>query len=376
MITRSLSVPVSALSRIDVALGLSLLSSSPSLRSSGRFHFVRPLDRIYRFILFSTASLLLGASAVAQSYTFTDLGTVAPYRFFIPSAINNEGNVVGTGADQFGSVAFRYLYGRIDVVISAGPARSSWGNAINDTNTIAGQCDRRGDPRGGVEHAFYATQSGRAVDFDSDFSRNSEVLAINNTGYVVGTASGKSFIGHVSGWMFLLSGLGDDFKVRDLNNRWLIVGNGNRGGMTFDAEAGTAQLLGNFLGDFTNQAAAVNDAGMVAGKVGTQGYLYDAGTVLRFGTNVADVRSLNAAGDVVGTMTTERAFVYHRASSRFVDLTTAIPASVSSVWTLVSATGINDRGEICGLARRLATREDNLGSAIYFYTGYKLIPVR
>lgn len=329
-----------------------------------------------KLLVSSLGCFLLICSASAQSYTYTDLHTLPPYNLFVPAGINNEGNVVGTAYDEFGrNVAFRYLYGSLSVVASPGPSHSAWGNAINDTNTIVGGCERTGHPSGSTSHAFYATQGAGAVDFDSNFQRRSEAKAINNSGYIVGLASGQSFIGHLSGWFYLLGpAFGNDFQVSDLNNHWTLVGTGSSGGLSYDAATGAVIYLGEHLGSWNNEANAVNDAGTVAGKVGSQGYLFSNGVVTRFGQDIAEVNGLNASEDVVGTTGDNHAFVYHKASGAFVDLNTVIDASISATWTLIAAAGINDRGEICGQARRLATMEDHAGFAVYIYTAFKLTP--
>jgi hypothetical protein len=85
------------------------------------------------------------------------------------------------------------------------------------------------------------------------------------------------------------------------------------------------------------------------------------------------LRRLDRPGDVVGTAS-GHAFVYLRASNEFIDLNTAISASTAATWTLISATGINDDGVICGQARRLATPADGPDYGMYVYRAFKLRP--
>lgn len=327
-------------------------------------------------ILSSLFCLVLAATAQAEFYLYTDLGTVGLYNYFSATGINNKGEVVGTAYEPVGRpVAYSYSGGTISVSPSPGPSHSTWGNAINDSGTIVGLCDRTGHPLGNVMHAFYASPGSSSADIDSNFTRNSEAKAINESGYVVGSITGQSFLGHTSGWMMPLGPIvGTDFSAVDLNNHIVVAGNGTWGGMTYDAWSGTIHYLGFDLGNWTNRVSAINDAGAVAGKLGLQGFIDDSGAVTYFGWGIAEVLGMNANADVVGATTGEHAFVYLKASGHFIDLNTVVASSVSAKWTLIRATGINDKGVICGQARRLATMADGPGYGMYVYRAFKLTP--
>jgi probable HAF family extracellular repeat protein len=326
-----------------------------------------------KLLLCFVLAVCCAASSRAAIYIFNDLGTFASYNFMSPTGINNRGDVVGTAYDRAGRpVAFRHAAGAFNLIPSPGPAHSAWGNCINASGTIAGLCDRTG----GVYHAFYAAAGGLAVDFDGDFTRNSEAVAINDSHYVVGTASSQAFLGHTGGWMMLLGDtLGTAFRATDINNRFVITGNnGAWGGLIYNAWTGTTTYLGFAVGSFANRAEAINENGVVAGRRGAQGFLYDGGAVTFFGASVSEVKAINLAGDVVGTAN-GRAFLYGRASGAFIDLNTVLAPSVAATWTLLSATGINDSGVICGQARRLATPADGPGYGMYVYRAFKLSPL-
>lgn len=327
-------------------------------------------------LLFLVAFLVATISARAEFYLYGDLGTVVGYNYYAATGINNHGNVVGDAFDSGGHpVAFRYISGAMTVTASPGPSHSTWGNAINNSDTIVGLCDRTGHPLGNVLHAFYANASGGAVDFDSDFTRNSEAKAITDSGYVVGSLTGQSFLGHTSGWIMPLGPiLGNSFAARDVNESLVVVGNGPWGGMTYDAWSGTTTYLGYAVGSWSNQASAINNSGTVAGKLGTQGYLYNAGAVTFFGSNISGVAAINANGDVVGSLNGDRAFVYIHSNGHFLDLNSCVASSISSTWKLTTATGINDSGQICGQARRLATPADGLNAGTYIYRAFRLSP--
>ncbi|MGC4074204.1 MAG: DUF3466 family protein [Nibricoccus sp.] len=325
--------------------------------------------------LLCLVALVFTASSQAAFYLFSDLGAPASYPWVIPTGINNAGEIVGSAYDLGGRpVAFRQASGTFYMHASPGPAHSTWGNAINSSGTIVGLCDRTGARL----HACYASPGGGlAVDFDSDFTRNSEAVAINDSGYVVGTASSQPFIGHTSGWIYLLSSsLGANFIPKDMNNDFVITGYDTTwGGKTYDVGTGTTIYLGWILGSYSNRAYAINESGEVAGTVGGQGFLYSSASAsaVKFGSNVTEVRAVNAGGDVVGTAN-GRAFVYLRSGGQFIDLNTAISTATSATWTLTSANGINDNGVIVGVARRLATPADGPGAGMYVYRAFKLRP--
>ena len=323
-------------------------------------------------LLLCVLSLFIAATTHAAYYLYSDLGTPASYPWVIPTGINNAGQVVGSAYDLSNRpVAFRQASGTFYIYPSPGPAHSTWGHAINSTGTITGLCDRNSSRY----HAFYASPGGSAVDFDSDFTRNSEAVAINDSGYVVGVASSQAFLGHTSGWIYLLgSTVGANFVAKDINNDFVIAGYDTTwGGKTYDVGTGTSTYLGFAVGSFNNRAYAINESGEVAGVVGSEGFLYSGGVATKFGTNVTEVKAVNDDGDVVGTAN-GKAFVYLRDSDEFIDLNTAISATTAATWTLISATGINDSGVICGQARRLATAADGPGYGMYVYRPYKLRP--
>lgn len=335
-------------------------------------------------LTFLLAGLVALTTARAEFYLFTSVSSPS-YPYIYASGINNNGDLVGSAYDS-GSrpVAYRYSGSTLYTYPSPGPSHSTWGNAINNSGTIVGVCDRTGHPLGNVEHAFYATTSGSSTDFDSDFTRNSEAKAIIDSNYVVGTLSAaggpavstQSFLGHTSGWIMPLGPvLGASYRAVGLNDSLVVVGNGPWGGETYDALTGTITYLGYALSyNWSNKAAAINHSGVIAGQVGTQGYLYSAGSASLFGANVAQVTAMNGNSDVVGSLTSGHAFVYIHSSGHFLDLNTCVASSVAAVWTLTDATGINDKGMICGHARRLATAAEQPIYGTYVYAPFKLSP--
>lgn len=315
-------------------------------------------------ITFLLAGLIAAASARAEFYFFNTVSSPT-YPLIGVKGINNNGDLVGTAFDTaWRPVAFRYSGTTLYTYASPGPSHSTWGYGINNVGTIVGECDRTGAPQGSVEHAFYATTSSNAVDFDSNFSRNSQAVAVTDNGYVVGSLwtlspsySSQSFIGNTSGWIFPLGAtLGNSFVANGLNNTLVIVGNGPFGGETYNAFTGTVAYMGYALShNWTNHASVINNSGVVAGVVGSQGYIWTNGTAILFGANISYVSGINANGDVVGSLKNGHGFVYIRSNGHFLDLNSVVASSVTAVWTLTDGVGINDHGVITGQAHRPST---------------------
>ena len=331
------------------------------------------------------ASVLSIASARAELYLFSTVSSTT-FPFIGVKGINNNGDLVGTAFDTAGRpVAFIYSGSTLTAHPSPGPSHSTWGDAINSAGTIVGLCDRTGSPLGNANHAFYATKTGTSVDFDSNFSRNSEATAIIDSNYVIGTLSTKpgqtyasqSFLGNTDGWILPLgSTLGNSFVADGLNDSIVIVGNGPFGGETYNAFTGQVTYLGYALNNnWSNHASAINHTGVVAGKVNSQGYLWTAGTATLFGSNVSTVNAMNANGDVVGSLSNGHAFVYIHSNGHFLDLNTVVSSSVTATWTLASGVGINDHGVIAGQARRLSTPTEYPTYGQYVYVPFKLSPL-
>src|SRR5882724_991455 len=199
----------------------------------------------------SLACLTFAVTANAQFYLYKDLGTVGTYKNIMPAGINNNGDIVGTACDeQSRFVAFRYTGASgISLIASPGPAHSAWGYAINSAGTIVGMCDRNGS----VLHEFYDQVGLPAVDPDADFSRDSEALAITDSGYVVGIEGGQPFLGNYQGWIYPLGAtLGTKFVPTGLSPNLEVVGNDVWGGSIWNFWTNTRTYLGFALGTWSN----------------------------------------------------------------------------------------------------------------------------
>ena len=132
------------------------------------------------------ATLTAVASLHAQGYWFADLSTLSPppsdYKIGNVTGINNRGVVVGWVGNCCDTMAIRLESHTLTTYASLGPAHSSWGNAINNSDAIAGWMETGW----AGQHAFYvfpedvtAPRADLHPWFIPDASQLSEIKKIN-----------------------------------------------------------------------------------------------------------------------------------------------------------------------------------------------------
>jgi probable HAF family extracellular repeat protein len=148
---------------------------------------------------------------------------------------------------------------------------------------------------------------------------------------------------------------GANSGAQGINDEGQVVGGSlvasDAGAHAFLWSGGTMTDLGTLNGTYWSWAQAINDAGQIVGwsnltnstELGPQyATEWSGGNIIDLG--MGDAYAINDLGQVVGT-NNNRATLWFDGSA--IDLTTDI-AFGGAGWTLESATGINDRGQIVG----------------------------
>jgi probable HAF family extracellular repeat protein len=303
------------------------------------------------------------------SYTVTDLGTLGGFIFAY--GINNGGQVVGYSSpapqDSHGH-AFLWDRGMLSDLGTLGGAESV-AYAINSLGQVAGVA---ASPTN-LDRAFLWDQ-GVMTDLGTLGGLRSFALGINDAGQVVGESDLTDQYGPThaflweNGTMTDLGTLGGGGSFANgINNAGDVVGGAlvaNGRTHAFLYHDGVMADLGAAPGNTYTTAYAINSAGQIAGTAefddNPPPYNYDHallwqdGTMTDLGTlggTNSEAKAINDAGDVVGyadlgspTYATD-AFLYHHGV--MTDLNTLLVPG--SGWTIQTAAGINDAGQIIGV---------------------------
>jgi probable HAF family extracellular repeat protein len=260
---------------------------------------------------------------------------------------------------MFGTAAGQpYLYGNGVTTPVAGLAQGSSVVGVNPAGQTTGNL-----PDG---HAFL-DNNGIVVDLGTLGGTSSNAAALNASGNVVGDAqsSNGSYSAFLyDGTMKSLGTLGGASSfAAAINNAGQVVGGSETAtGVqhAFVYSNGTMQDLGT-LGGPTSSALAINNAGQIAGSSQlanglTHAFLISGGQMIDLGSlgNSSYGFGLNASGAVVGMAylpngnngVSNRAFLSLNGGP-IVDLNSLV--ANASGWTLTTATGISDSGQIVGI---------------------------
>lgn len=328
------------------------------------------------------ALLVLGSvlsnSSLAESYTFTELGTTLGGIDSFAYAVNNAGLLTGNTANP---VAKAYLWnGSNTTNLGALGGTGSFGLAINDAGLVAGYAFTAGDT------VYHATRwNGSSVtDLGTLGGTNSQANAINNAGLVAGSAStaGNNNYIHATLWNGTtatdLGTLGGNYsQATAINDAGQVAGFSLTAvNATFRHatlwNGSTVTDLGTLGGDYS-EATAINNDGQVAGDAYIAGNtirhaalwngttLTDLGTLGGINSNNSVATAINKNGVVVGYSDIVNAgafalpaYTTHAAlwsGTTVTDLNTFLDANtLGAGWVLTEATGINDKGWIVGNA--------------------------
>jgi probable HAF family extracellular repeat protein len=262
----------------------------------------------------------------------TDLGTLG-YERSIARGLNDDGTVVGTAyGDGIERQAFVYAGGVVSVLPFAGFSEA---NDINNAGLVVG-AKAFPDGQGDTYIHGYKYAVGEVTDLGTvPDGYNSFAYGVNEAGYVTGTVE--------------------------------VGGAPNYPSHPFLYTTGPLQDLGDFDGVFSH-GYAINNHDQVVGTAGRfssdelpgdiyprraflyeNGVLQDLGSLLNNGSSIA--YDINDAGLIVGVSATvdeniDSAFLY--VDGAMVLLDSLIDPAAG--WTMQSADGINELGQIAGTA--------------------------
>ena len=292
----------------------------------------------------------------AVQYAVTDLGRLPNGASTTPLAVNASGQVVGMAGVGTGTArAFLYSNGTMTDLGTLGGSYSR-ANAINDSGQVAGTATTPAGP----DHAFLYS-NGMMTDIPMPPSPEEQFsygYGINSSGVVVGTMEFQRVCMHAflySGGKLIdlvalgaLPGTGPNTSsiAYDINDSGDIVGWYNDG-RAFLYSGGKLTDLG------VGQAYAINASGQVVGSRG-HAFLYSGGATMDLGAlpgdSVSYAYDINASGQVVGTSyaipEVDHPFLYE--NGVMTNLNDLLDPVSGAGWTLYTATGINDRGQIVG----------------------------
>ena len=324
-------------------------------------------------ITFAGAMFGMGRAS-AQSYTFTNLGTLGGTNSSA-LAINNAGQIVGSA-----QTAVNALHGAMwrGTTVTDMSTLGIFSNANNNLGQIAGNgiSPSTGNSVASVWNGSTVTNLTTLGGYASDG------YAINNSGqvagvsYITGNANRHATLwnGAVATDLGTLGGT--ESSALAINNSGQVAGWATTESGTHLATVwnGTTAIGLDTLGGTNGMAFGINFAGLVVGYSMT--IRNDAShATLWNGTSATDLGTLgglnsyalgiNSSGLVVGWAQTPggRNDAPHAAlwnGTTATDLNTFLDAStVTAGWVLDTAYGVNDQGSIVGVARNSVTGQQN-----------------
>ncbi len=308
--------------------------------------------------------------AIPQNYVIVDLGTLGG-NGSRANGINNKGQVVGSA--EFSNGATRGF-------IWSNGQMKSLGSLANNTS-IARAINNNGQV---VGYALVAPYNARhAFVYSNNFMHDigtlgndgqTDAYAINDKGQIVGsldfiTNNDRVLFPFIydGGTMQNIGLYGDDVAsyALGINFEGNVVGKSFASGYTsiyaFSWKFGNMQNIGTLPGNNSSQANAINNNGQIVGVVFNSGgsgnihpFIYDGEKLKDLGVldgfTDSEAHAINNLGQVVGEASSSQildrhAFLY--SGGQMIDLNNRV-VNKNSEWISMSATGINDLGQIVG----------------------------
>jgi probable HAF family extracellular repeat protein len=301
--------------------------------------------------------------------------------------INASGQVVG-GSDIPGDAAIHAFRTAPNAPITAASdlgtlagSNNSVASGINVSGEVVGVCDTTPFPDSNVFYAFRTAADGpitAASDLGTLGGTVSDADAINASGQTVGYSNTVEGVPHAyrtaaEGYITPASDLGTlggpKSYAYGINSSGQTVGSSNIANgplhpfrTSANGPITAASDLGS-LGGTSGDAIAINDSGQVVGdseiagnaaahafRTAANGPITAASDLGTLGDNFSSADAVNSSGQVVGDSKIAGNADIHAffcdVTGSMQDLNNLIPAG--SGWDLVSATGINDLGQITG----------------------------
>lgn len=375
--------------------------------------FTLPLHSVMATLILSTALSAQSANASPARYGVIDLGTLGG-SFSLGYAINDKGQVDGFSTLPGDQTVHSFVVesgSMIDLGTLGGPNSQSF-SGLNNVPQVGGSSDTATSDPNGEDFCFFGTnliclgfvwQNNVMTPLGTLGGNNSQVSDVNQEGEVTGYAETSAIDLNCPKPQVLqflpatwtngnikalpLYGGDADGAAFWINNNGDPVGasgdcapyDGRYGAYLEPRHAllwrsGGAVDLGNLGGQINNAAFAINDRGQIVGGSDLPGdnyqhaFLWSNGVMTDLGTLQGDVvsaaLSINNRGQVVGVSQDadqdNRAFLWQ--NGVMYDLNTLIPAN--SPLYLLHAFGINNSGEIAGMAYNTITNEIHAVKAV------------
>lgn len=327
------------------------LKSSISMKSE--LTFVRTLSLFALIVNFLPAPY-----SQAAEFKIIDIGTLGGQSCW-PTSISQAGHVTGRSTTPSGAEhAFLYFGGMTDLTPSG--ATFSSGNSVNSMGQVSGTLVLRNQYR-----AFLFDGSLHDLGLGDGYGTHGG--GINELGVSVGAiqqSDGNFRAFRYDGSLHDLGKLSEGASAgSDINFAGVIAGYSSPLGSTSTIHAirydGAFHDLGTLGQGFYSRSSAINDDGLIAGYSMTFGFNFDSrhgflynGALIDLGTlggSFSEATGLNNFGHVVGSssdaMGEPRAFLFK--DGTMADLNALIDPG--SGWQLLSASDLNDAGQIVGV---------------------------
>jgi probable HAF family extracellular repeat protein len=307
-------------------------------------------------VIVSFLGVCLADTAVAQSYTAIDLGTLHAGSARV-HGVNESGQAVGASGHPHGAETHAFFWqkqgGIRDLGTLPGGDYSS-AFAINDSGVVVGTSNTSTST-----HAFSWTPAKGLSDLGTLPGANaSSALAINNQGQIAGSSGGHAALWSGGNIQDLGTLGGVTSEAHGVNKLGEVVGVSDTSSAphAFLWKDGAMQDLGILPGDTSSRADHINDSGMVVGASqgsgGVRAFVWTSATGMQplsgeSGAIYSEAFDMNNSGQVVGEIASSmgtRAFLWTKEDG-LIDLNEAV-SNLPGDTVLIGAFSINEKGQI------------------------------